>query len=109
MIPSSNDPVTMPCPVCGTAFVAAGKRRYCRDACRVAAHRRRTRQPETAVIVPPPAPKRPHTIYQCDSCGARLLGEQRCDDCGTFMRAVGIGGLCPSCDEPHTIDELLDQ
>jgi len=37
-----------------------------------------------------------------------LLGDQRCDDCGTFMRAVGIGGLCPSCDEPHTIDELLN-
>ncbi len=109
MIPSSNDPVTMLCPVCATPFVAAGKRRYCRDACRVAAHRRRTRKAKAAVLAPPlPAPKRAHTVYECDSCGTRILGEQRCDDCGTFMRAVGIGGLCPSCDEPHTIDELLD-
>ena len=32
--------------------------------------------------------------------------EQRCEDCGTFMRRVGIGGHCPACDEPVTIDEL---
>jgi len=27
----------------------------------------------------------------------------------TFMRRVGIGGCCPSCDEPIAINELLDQ
>jgi len=108
VIPSGNDPVTMPCPVCGTLFVAAGKRRYCRDACRVAAHRRRTRTADAAALVPPPpARRRAHTIYECDSCGTRLLGKQRCEDCGNFMRSVGIGGLCPCCDEPVTFDELL--
>ncbi len=107
MTPSSNDTVTIPCPVCETPFVAAGKRRYCRDACRVAAHRRRTRTETPVVVAPPSVPHRAVTVYECDQCGTRLLGEQRCDDCGTFMRRVGHGGLCPCCDEPVAIDELL--
>ncbi len=108
--PSSNDPVTIPCPVCANPFQPAGKRRYCRDACRVAAHRRRHRTPDTpAEALPPPGqPRRPRTVYQCGSCGGRALGDQRCADCGTFMARVGIGGLCPCSDEPVTIDELLN-
>ncbi len=109
MNPSSNDPVTIPCPVCATPFVPAGKRRYCRDACRVAAHRRRHRTDDTPEILPPPGqPRRPRTVYQCGGCDERALGEQRCDDCGTFMRSLGLGGRCPCCDEPVTIDELLN-
>lgn len=107
MIPSSNDAVTTLCPVCATPFVPAGKRRYCRDACRVAAHQRRARAADTAVHVPAPAPRRPVTVYECDSCEARMLGEQRCADCGTFMRRVGLGGHCPCCAEPVTVDELF--
>jgi hypothetical protein len=107
-IPSGNDPATIPCPVCATAFIPAGKRRYCRDACRVAAHRRRTQTTRPPTIVPdPPPPRRPHTIYQCDRCDTRQLGEQRCEDCGTFMHRLGYGGLCPCCDEPITTNELL--
>lgn len=109
MTPSRNDPVTIPCPVCGTTFVPAGKRRYCRDACRVAAHRRRRRPADIAAAIPPPTPRRPLTVYECDSCGTRLLGEQRCSDCGTFMRRLGVGGTCPCCDEPITIEELLER
>jgi hypothetical protein len=105
--PSRNDAVTIPCPQCGTAFTPTGKRLYCRDACRVAAHRRRRHPTDNATTIPPATPRRPITVYQCDSCGTRLLGEQRCDDCGTFMKRVGIGGTCPCCDEPITIDELL--
>jgi hypothetical protein len=107
--PLGNDPATIPCPVCARPFVPAGKRRYCRDACRVAAHRRRTHAagPPVTAVPDPPAPRRPHTVYQCDTCDTRQLGNQRCEDCGTFMRRVGYGGLCPSCDEPHTTDELL--
>jgi hypothetical protein len=109
MIPSSNDPVTIPCPVCATPFQPIGKRRYCRDACRVAAHRRRHRAPDTPEVLPPAGQsRRTHTVYQCPSCDGRALGEQRCDDCGTFMRRLGPGGLCPGCDEPVTIEELLN-
>jgi hypothetical protein len=95
--------------VCATPFTPAGKRRYCRDACRVAAHRRRTRtEPEPVALPAPPQPRRPVTVYECDNCGTRLLGTQRCDQCGTFTRRVGPGGHCPHCDEPVTIDELLN-
>jgi hypothetical protein len=107
--PSGNDSVTIPCPVCATPFIPAGKRRYCRDACRVAAHRRRTRTgPELVPLPAPPRPRRPVTVYECDTCGARLLGSQRCDECGTFMRRIGVGGHCPCCDEPVSVEELLN-
>jgi hypothetical protein len=46
------------------------------------------------------------TLYQCPSCDTRTLGDQRCDDCNTWMQAVGIGGLCPCCDEPIIVTEL---
>ena len=109
MNPSSNDPVTIPCLVCGTLFPAAGKRRYCRDACRVAAHRRRHQPPEQPdIVLPAHQPRSSRTIYQCTNCDTRALGEQRCNDCGTFMNRLGLGGLCPCCDEPITIDELLN-
>ena len=107
MSPSGNDAVTIPCPVCATPFVAAGKRRYCRDACRVTAHRRRARAEQTSPPAPPAsAPRRPVTVYQCDGCDTRALGVQRCEACGTFMRRVGPGGHCPGCDEPVAYDEL---
>jgi predicted amidophosphoribosyltransferase len=47
------------------------------------------------------------TIYECGECGTRLLGEQRCVDCQRFSRRVGVGGLCPQCEEPVTVAELL--
>jgi hypothetical protein len=49
------------------------------------------------------------TVYECDECATRLLGEQYCHDCATFMRRIGHGGLSPCCGEPVTVDELLDQ
>ena len=54
-------------------------------------------------------PRRPITVYECDGCGARAVGQQRCEDCGTFMRKLGLGGPCPHCDEPVAVVELLDQ
>jgi len=86
---------------------AAGKRRYCREACRVATHRRRHQppeQPDTALPDRQPQPSR--TVYQCANCDTRALGRQRCNDCGAFMNRLGLGGLCPCCDEPVTIDEI---
>ena len=58
---------------------------------------------------PPAQPRRPITVYECDSCGARDLGTQYCGDCHTFMRRVGVGGTCPSCFEAVAVTELLDQ
>lgn len=57
-------------------------------------HRRRHRA-EIEALPAPSAPRRAVTVYECDECGARMLGTQRCGECGTFMRRVGVGGLCP--------------
>ena len=40
------------------------------------------------------------TVYICDSCDSRALGQQYCPDCHTFMRAAGIGAECPCCSSP---------
>jgi len=107
--PLRHDAVTMTCPVCQHAFVPVGRRKYCSDACRAAAHRRRRDTQPAPVVVPRARPRRPITVYECDTCGLRALGEQRCDDCASFMRRVGIGGHCPSCSDPIALDELLEQ
>jgi hypothetical protein len=96
--PPRHDGVTTPCPACG--------RRFCSGACRALAYRRRRDTARAAIVIPEPRPRRPGTVYECGSCGHRALGNQRCDQCGTFMRRAGTGGCCPSCDEPVTIAEL---
>ena len=94
-IPLRHDAVTIPCPRCG------------------AVHPR----PQTPLLLqrlqsgrlppPPPAaarpssslrarPRKPVTVDECDACGTRALGEQRCDDCGTFIRRIGLGGALPA-------------
>ncbi len=107
--PLRHDAVTITCPVCQHPFHPNGRRRFCSDACRAAAYRRRRDAPQPSIVVPRANPRRPITVYECDSCGTRALGEQRCDECSTFMRRVGIGGHCPNCDEPVAIAELLNQ
>ncbi len=104
---SCHDVVTMSCPVCQHPFAPVGRQRYCSDACRAAAYRRRRDAGQVPVVVPPVQPQRPITVYECDGCGTRSVGEQRCDECRTFMRRVGVGGCCPSCDEPVALAELL--
>jgi hypothetical protein len=48
-----------------------------------------------------------HTVYQCPDCGQRCLGQQRCDECGTFCHRIGPGGACPSCEEPVAITDII--
>ena len=105
--PSRHDAVTMACPVCGRAFTSAGRRRSCSDACRAAAYRRRRGVARPVVVVPAPARRVAITVYACDGCGARAVGEQRCAECSTFMRRVGIGGACPCCHQAITVSELI--
>jgi hypothetical protein len=106
--PSRNDGVTIrSCPTCGQDFERSGRRRHCSDACRQAAWRRRHAPLPPEPPVPPKGAKRAVTVYICDNCGTRTLGAQRCDTCNTFMRAAGLGGPCPCCDEPIAVAELL--
>jgi hypothetical protein len=110
MTPSSNRTVTAGCLACGGPLPPSRARSTCSDACRQALWRRRHPPAATPALPAPPAgaSRRARTVYQCDNCDTRALGDQRCDDCGTFMRRVGQGGLCPCCDQPVTIDELLN-
>lgn len=103
--PSRDDAGTKSCPVCGKRFLPVGRQRHCSGRCRKTAFRRRHQDP-VPVAIPEVCPRRPHTVYEC-GCGARALGEQRCGECGTFGRAVGVGGLCPACDEPVAVTELV--
>ena len=95
--PWRNDGATIACPICGRPFQVVGRQRYCSTACRQAAWRRRHPAP-----LPPLPTRSPRvaTVYQCPACETRLLGQQRCADCGVFARRLGPGGPCPHCDEP---------
>jgi rubrerythrin len=49
------------------------------------------------------------TVYECPSCGERLVGERRCPDCHLFSRAIGLGGHCPECDATVVLLDLLGE
>jgi hypothetical protein len=106
--PSRDDNETTTCPVCRRRFTPTGRQTYCTSACRKTAHRRRHQHPTATLLIPTTRPRREHTVYQCPDCDQRLIGEQRCPDCGVFARRAGLGGPCPHCDEPVTINDLLD-
>jgi hypothetical protein len=99
----------MTCSLCQRPFTPIGRQRYCSDACRAAAYRRRRDAARPAISLPTAQPRRPLTVYECDDCGYRALAEQRCPDCSTFMRKIGLGGECPHCSEPIAVTELLPQ
>jgi endogenous inhibitor of DNA gyrase (YacG/DUF329 family) len=105
-IPLRDAAVTATCRTCGQPIPTSHGRLYCSPRCRQAGYRRRS-----PPIQPPPLPatgsRRNATIYACPECDTRTLGQQRCSDCNTFTRRLGIGGHCPHCDEPVTVEELL--
>ena len=108
MIPPRNGNVTEPCLACGGPLPPGRPRTTCSDACRQTVWRRRHQTPATVPELPAHQPRKPRTVYQCDNCDTRTLGNQRCEECNTFMRAIGPGGRCPCCDEPITFNELLN-
>lgn len=111
--PSRDDSVTTSAPpeascrACGATLTGVvGRQACCSPACRQRAYRARQPQPvlPAAVTI---RPRRADGVYQCPDCEARYLGQQRCDDCNTFCTRLGVGGLCPCCNEVITLDELL--
>lgn len=116
MPPSRNDirndtRPTTPCPVCQTPFTPVGRQRYCTPACRQAAWRARHPQPapQPADSITPGPPRRATTVYQCPVCDTRYLGQQWCSDCHHPCTRLGPGARCPHCDEPITINDILDE
>lgn len=107
-LPSRDDRVTIPCPVCTRAFVPIGRQRVCSAACRQALYRRRRGAGPPVPVLPPRRSRRDGTVYACPACDARYLGQQRCDACGVFCRRVGAGGECPHCGEPVAVADLLE-
>lgn len=104
--------VTIPgrsCPICRASFTPVGRRRYCSARCRQRAYVWRR-----AAAMPGPelesltALGRAASVYECPECEARYLNEQRCCDCNTFCRRIGLGGHCPHCDEPVAVADLID-
>ena len=108
---SGNSPEARRCLICERP--ALGRSAYCSDTHRVAAFRLRHREELAPRADALRAELRrrgqlaAHTVYECEDCGDRFLGRQRCDGCSRFCRAVGLGGHCPGCDEPVLIIELL--
>jgi len=98
------------CPVCSSGSTPIRRQRFFSPACRQAAWRARQPAP---IALSDPGPtgrgtsRRSSTVYACPECETRYLAEQWCPDCNHPCRRLGSGGLCPSCKEPVTVDELL--
>jgi hypothetical protein len=101
-----DDGETMTCLHCRKVFPVSGRSRYCGNACRQRAYRGRQGTPPLPVVLKR-APKE-STIYYCPECDTRYLGAQYCDSCDRFCRRLGAGGLCPCCDEPVALKDLIE-
>ena len=96
-----NDTATTVRGQCGADFTAVGRRRWCSDACRQSAWRRRRAAPR------PTQPAKIDTVYECPQCQTRYLGTQCCDDCNTWCRRLGPGANCPHCDDLVAVSDLV--
>lgn len=101
MNPVRDGTATTTCPVCGVVFEPQGRQVHCSTRCRQQAWRRRHTAPVEPLVA------RSDTVYACPVCDARYLGSQRCDECNTWCRRLGPGGLCPCCDEAVAISDLF--
>jgi hypothetical protein len=101
-----DDAETMICLHCAKTFPVSGRSRYCGNACRQRAYRARRGTP--AMPTRMTRPPKEGTVYYCDECDTRYLGVQYCESCKRFCRRLGAGGLCPCCDEPVAVKDLIE-
>ena len=106
-IPSRDVGVTAGCGFCGRPL-PVGARLWCSPAHRQAAYRRRHQPMPEPTVMPAARSRTEGTVYECDGCGRRFIGTQRCEECNLFARRIGTGGPCPHCDEPVAMTELVD-
>ena len=117
MPPSRNEfrndipaPGTVTCPACRQPFTSIRRQTYCTPACRQAAWRARHPQPRPApTTIAPTTDRRAKTVYQCPECDSRYLGQQWYHDCNKPCARLAAGGLCPHCDEPVAISDIIEQ
>jgi len=95
------------CPICGRQY-SSRRARYCSGACRMKALRRRRYHAALAPTTPTPT-SLPEwkPIYECALCKRRMLGDHRCSACNRFGQRLGLGGLCPHCDQPVLLTDLV--
>jgi hypothetical protein len=74
-----------------------------------AAWRARHPTARPAIVVPAQTQRRDITVYECLACETRHLAQQYCHDCHQPCMRIHLGGLCPTCDTPVTITDILDQ
>ncbi len=114
MTPMRNDNETTigrgtgTCPVCTQSFRPVGRQRFCSPACRQTAWRARHNQTDPLPQIGGTR-RRDTTVYVCGECEQRYLAEQWCPDCNRPCTKVGTGGLCPECDHPIALNDLLNQ
>jgi len=104
-LPLSYAGVTATCGLCDRSISTSHGRKWC-SGCRQKAYRRRKQQAVSQGAPPAGLPVKPFSVYECPSCQVRLLGQQRCPDCNLWMGRIGLGGLCPHCEEPVTLADL---
>jgi len=100
--PVGNANETLSCEYCTAPLTGRASKRYCSPQHRLQAWR----QSKVAPVTPRHVPKA-DIVYECGGCGERRLGEQRCPDCNLWCQRIGPGGLCPCCDAPVALTELL--
>jgi hypothetical protein len=101
------------CVLCG-GDLPSERALYCKRACQQRSYRLRQQTPTVDLTSVRKALQRrkalvAHTVYECGGCGARFVGERRCEECGLFARALGLGGSCPECDTSVLLDDLLGE
>jgi hypothetical protein len=48
-----------------------------------------------------------HTLFECQLCHERHLGQRRCPGCQRFARALGLGATCTECGELVLLTDLF--
>jgi hypothetical protein len=101
------------CGMCGSPLTSQ-RARFCSAACKQLAYRLRHLPAATSDLTERRDDLQhrrlltTHTIYECPSCGDRMVGERRCSACGLFCRSLGLGGHCPECEAPIVFAEVMN-
>ena len=94
-----NETTTTRCPICNTGFTPVRRQRYCTNACRQIAYRRRHHRADPVEQLPSDR-RRDMTVYTCDDCEQRYLGQQWCPDCNRPAAGSAQAAPVPTATNP---------